>query len=271
MISKKTLLFCVLMHIIHAHSTESAPMLSFLNPLIEKSIEVASLWYESIYYKQPSRKASFASQENARIPLMAHVTNMAMLLADAEWDKETIAASYLSYALSMPNKFNKALYYENLVESFGSDVANLVKDVTEVQIEDNNQRAVWRKKKEQHIEKLSHATDQAIAIMLADKIHELWSINRGLEEGKHLKEMNIRTEITDLQWFFEEALNVSYAYHDVRLRKLRLALRSEINHFCELVRIPTKKQLSRQKKKEEAKKSAEVQDVEQSSTTQNIN
>jgi (p)ppGpp synthase/HD superfamily hydrolase len=130
-------------------------MTDFYPELVMRSLELAARWHEGQKRKHPFEL----------IPYIAHPAGVGFLLQKAGYSDEIVAAGILHDVIE-----DCGVTEEDLVKTMNSRIAKLVQEVSEPDIHD------WRQKKIAFIEKLSRATDEALAIKAADHLHNLQSI-----------------------------------------------------------------------------------------------
>ena len=209
--------------------------------LIEHAIEVSAQWHDRTYRKSRWRSAAFDVPQDTLlgVPVMAHVTAVALTVQRGGWDDETVAAAFLHDVLEDGNFWGDRMSFENLAALMGRQVANLVVFLSERKFDDKGNPIRWRERKEQYVRSLREAPAGAIAISLADKLHNLWTINEGLDRGMDVftgrggrKGLGAGPDQQD--WFFSEVLSVSEAFTDPRLDPVRGELRVELSRFRRL-------------------------------------
>lgn len=215
-------------------------MASVFSPKIEQAIELASQWHDLTYRKNRWREPAFdvPPQEVLRVPVIAHVTAVAMIVQRAGWDDDTVAAAFLHDSIEDVNRYGMVLRRERLVEVMGPTVARLVLQVTEEKYDEMGKKRTWRERKDDYLRSISQAQPEAAAISLADKLHNMWSINEALARGidpftgsERWQALNAGPE--DQYWFYSAVLKESMRYDDPRLTDMRKKLRLELDRFAD--------------------------------------
>lgn len=219
---------------------------SIFNPLVEHAIELAAQWHDGIYRKSCWRDPAFEAPPDAdvQVPVIAHVTAVATLVQRAGWDDTTVAAAYLHDVIEDMNQHGQRLRRDQLREALGPEVAALVEEVTEDKYDASGRVRPWRTRKKGYVEQLRAGRPEATAISLADKLHNLWTMNQGLAQGD-----DIFAEGSDRQglnagpvqqlWFHHAVIDASNTHAAPRLEPLRARLWQEIERFevlCNLER-----------------------------------
>ena len=221
-------------------AADSSPQV--FSSLIEHAIEVSAQWHDRTYRKGRWRNPAFVvpSDEHLSVPVIAHVTAVAFTLQRAGWTDEAVAAGLLHDVLEDRNFWGDHMSFENLQALMGTRVAELVAHVSERKYDDVGNRLGWRARKDDYVTGLRVAPPEAIAISLADKLHNLWSINESLdrgvdvfEDGENRKGLGAGPEQQD--WFFEEVIVISRQHEDPRLTPIRNSLADELKRFRSLV------------------------------------
>lgn len=208
------------------------------SPVIEHAIELSSQWHDRTYRKGGWREASFelVDEEVFHVPVMAHVTAVALAVARAGWDEETIAAAFLHDVLEDEDRHGRRFGGDRLRHALGDRVTDLVEWVTERQVDDHGRVRDWRARKEDYLARLSKAPVDAVAISVADKLHNLWSIDQALGRGIDVfvpsRGRRPLTAGPDQQLWFQRSVWAVAASHDEpRLVPLLRQFEDEIGVF----------------------------------------
>ncbi len=126
---------------------------------IEQAIRAAA-----ILHKNQLRKGSVP------LPYITHLMAVMMIVRDYSDDEDTLIASLLHDTLEDTD------YTEDeLVEDFGGDVRDIIVDLSEPQDTDTKKHS-WLEQKKHYAKKLKKASDPALIISAADKIHNMRTI-----------------------------------------------------------------------------------------------
>lgn len=214
---------------------------SLFSPLVEHAIELAAQWHDQTYRKSRWRDPAFDPpvSEVLRVPVIAHVTAVGMTVQRAGWDDVTIAAAFLHDVIEDANQFGQTMRYEELQALLGTAVANRVLEVTEQKYDADGRPRSWFARKEGYVKHLHDVSAEAVGISLADKLHNLWSMNESL-----VREIDIFQSDTNRRglsagpdrqrWFHQAVLNASRAHDNPRLEPQRRRLQEEIARFEQL-------------------------------------
>jgi len=213
-----------------------------LSSLIEKAVELSMQWHDKTYRKFRWRKAPFKLPvgKQVKVPVSAHTSMVGLLVAQAGWDEVTIAAAFLHDVIEDRNVADQHLRREQLAELMGEEVTALVEEVTERKRTALGVPRSWEARKEGYVEVLRGGSDEAVAISLADKLHNLWTMNQTLKEGVNpFLEGRHRTALSRgpeaQEHFFQAVLDASEHHEDPRLVSLRDAVKAELGVFKGLV------------------------------------
>jgi (p)ppGpp synthase/HD superfamily hydrolase len=219
-------------------TSAAAPL---LNPLVERAIELATQWHDATYRKGGWRPAAFELSDGRPpgVPVAAHVTAVGLLVQRAGWDDETVAAAFLHDVLEDSNRDAERLDFLALRQGMGARVAKLVDWVTEVRFAPDGRACSWEERKEAYLNRLRVAPVEAVAISLADKLHNLWTMNQTLETGTDpFRGSPVRKALSRgpaLQcWYFESVLEIASRFSEPRLERLVHELKEALVRFKQL-------------------------------------
>jgi (p)ppGpp synthase/HD superfamily hydrolase len=213
---------------------DAASDAALFSPLIEHAIELSAQWHDGTYRKSVWRDPAFEVPPEAeiQIPVMAHLAAVASIVHRAGWDETTVAAAYLHDTIEDMNQHGQRLRRKQLRDAMGADVAKLVAQVSEQKLDADGKMRPWQARKEDYIDGLRTGNAQAVAISLADKIHNLWSINQSLDANEPIFEA-LSGDMEAQHWFHRAVLDASKAHDDPRLSPMRDRLQEEIERLEE--------------------------------------
>lgn len=220
---------------------ESKKRRVLFSPLVEQAIELAARWHDGTYRKSQWRPPLMPApdpEDLVPVPVMAHLTTVALLVDRAGWDDVTVAAAFLHDVLEDANRYGQQLRYEMLREHMGEAIARLVHAVTEQKFDEQGRRRSWEARKADYLARLRAATPAAVAISLADKLHNLWTINQSLQAGIDVFSEGPGRQALgagpEAQLRFHQALLELAAQHkEPRLDPLRIRLADEVERFAQ--------------------------------------
>jgi len=159
-------------------------------------------------------------------PYITHPFAVAWLVSEYNKDETVLCAALLHDVLEdIPN-----YTFTQLNDEFGTDVATLVQDLTEAknpnQIQDD--KSTWLERKQGYLLHLQNASQATILIAVADKLHNLWSMEQFYETSGEQMWQIFNAPPDKKLWFYEEVLKIAQ-------NKLSLPLVSQldqtIKHF----------------------------------------
>lgn len=205
---------------------------TLFSPLVEHAAELAAQWHDGTYRKSVWRPPAFEvpDEEVVQVPVISHLAAVASIVRRAGWDNVTIAAAYLHDTIEDANRYGQRLRRTQLREAVGTEVTSLVAQVSEQKLDEAGEMRPWRDRKEGYLDSLRAGPPRAMAISLADKIHNLWSINQSLEAGEDILSM-LSGDGADQLWFHQAVLDTSAHHDDSRLSPMRTRLQDEIDRF----------------------------------------
>lgn len=218
-------------------NTPASPLFS---PVIEHAIELASEWHNECYRKGRWRDEPFSRPDTSvRVPVISHLSAVAMAVARAGWPANVVAAAYLHDIVEDPNAHGERMTFSTLHDLIGPAVTNLVRNVTEPKLDESGEKLPWQVRKEAYIDHLSDAPDEALAISLADKHHNVWTMNQSLEADINIfEDAPGRTALSagpeQQRWFLASVLRLSDERDDARLDPLHTGLKREYQRLTDL-------------------------------------
>ncbi len=124
--------------------------------LVKLAFDWAAVWHKDQQRKYPG----------AQVPYMSHVAGVAAILSRHGFGEEVVAAGALHDVLE-----DCGVSYDDLAAKFGTNVAELVRHVSE-----EDKSLSWEERKKRYLEHFAHKPWEAQAITLADKIDNFQSI-----------------------------------------------------------------------------------------------
>jgi (p)ppGpp synthase/HD superfamily hydrolase len=112
-------------------------------------------------------------------PYIEHVVAVALLLDRLGFAEEVVIAGLLHDVVE-----DTSATLEDVKSQFGAEVAAVVGHCSEVKTDAAGQKRPWAVRKREHLEALLHAPAAARAVVLADKLHNLISIELDLRAGR---------------------------------------------------------------------------------------
>jgi hypothetical protein len=218
------------------------PQRDIFSPLIELAIELSSEWHQGQHRKGRWRPPTFSYEEagaDVRVPVMAHLTSVASIVQRAGWPDPVVAAAYLHDILEDKNREGEYYNEADLVETVGEEVAGYVKTLTETKRYPDGSHIPWKERKDEYIAQIRDGSPGAAGISLADKLHNLWTMNQSLDLGINIfadadGRKGLSAGPDQQKWFYTAVLEATRAHGDPRLPPMRGRLDWEIDRFTEL-------------------------------------
>lgn len=152
-------------------SINTGPAVSPLMPtVLERAFRVAAMAHHG-----QKRKAS-------ELPYIAHPACVTLVLARAGFlDEEVLAAAVLHDVLE-----DTDLTQEQLAPDFPARVLEIVVGASETKMDTTGVRRPWADRKSDHVNDIRSASHDVVAVVLADKLHNLASMVFDLQAGEDL-------------------------------------------------------------------------------------
>lgn len=113
------------------------------------------------------------------VPYVEHVLAVALILDRLGFPEDVVVAGLLHDAVE-----DTEATLEQVRQRFGPEVAAIVGHCSEVKTDARGQKRPWIDRKTDHLEALTAAPVAARAVVLADKLHNLLSIQLDLHDGR---------------------------------------------------------------------------------------
>ena len=116
-------------------------------------------------------------RKGTMIPYIVHPMEAAAIVAGMTDDQELIAAAVLHDTME-----DTGTTWEELSETFGPRVANLVAAESEDKQEDNPAESTWKERKQATLDHLKKAGEEVRMLALADKLSNIRAIQRDVKD-----------------------------------------------------------------------------------------
>jgi (p)ppGpp synthase/HD superfamily hydrolase len=147
------------------------------------------------------------------VPYFEHAAAVALVLAGAGFEEDVIVAGLLHDVVE-----DTGTSLNEVTARFGPVVAEMVAHCTEVKTDARGQKRPWTDRKRDHVEAMADAPLAARAIMLADKLHNLISIEVDLRAGRPVWSQ-FHAERDQLIRYYQAAIDAC-GHGDPRLEQL---------------------------------------------------
>ncbi|WP_214794863.1 MULTISPECIES: HD domain-containing protein [unclassified Exiguobacterium] len=155
-----------------------------MNPLVEEALR-----FSSIRHGGQHRKGS-------SIPYLSHPYSVALLLETDQQPPTVVAAGLLHDLIEDTNTEP-----EEILVRFGPDVLRLVLAVSE-----RNREETWEQRKRKTLQHISFLQFDEVALLVADKLHNLRSIRYDLEMEGMTVWQRFKRPMRDQSWYYHQLL-----------------------------------------------------------------
>jgi (p)ppGpp synthase/HD superfamily hydrolase len=139
---------------------------SFFSSRLELAMRLAATWHQG------------QVRRGTEIPYFEHVFAVAMILDRAGHSEDVVIAGLLHDAIE-----DTPATFEEILKRFGEDVAETVRQCSEIKLDESGAKRPWIDRKRDHLRVISQADAAAKAVILADKLHNLRCIALDLASG----------------------------------------------------------------------------------------
>jgi (p)ppGpp synthase/HD superfamily hydrolase len=146
-------------------------------------------------------------------PYFVHVAAVALILERAGFGEDVVVAGLLHDVVE-----DTATGLEKVAIRFGENVSELVRCCSEVKTDEHGNKRPWLDRKREHLAALSAAPIAARGIILADKLHNLVSIELDLRENQPVWRQ-FHAEREQVLWYYRSAIELC-GRGDARLESL---------------------------------------------------
>lgn len=140
------------------------------SPLLEKVMRVAAQAHQG-----QTRKAS-------SLPYFLHPASVALVLVRAGFCSDTILAA----AILHDTLEDTCVDEDFLRAEFPTDVCDIVEGASEQKLDEAGNKLPWSTRKREHIDRVKRAGFETRAVVLGDKLHNLFSMVSDLDRGESL-------------------------------------------------------------------------------------
>jgi (p)ppGpp synthase/HD superfamily hydrolase len=117
-------------------------------------------------------------RKGTRLPYLTHPANVAIILTRYGCDETTVVAAILHDVVEdcVTKDYTREMLEDRIASKFGADVLETVLAVTHRNHDDDGNEFTSEEKKEDYLERLSSASERALWVCAADKLHNANSI-----------------------------------------------------------------------------------------------
>lgn len=131
-----------------------------------------------------------------------HVAAVALILDRMGFPEDVVIAGLLHDVVE-----DTEVRFEEVASLFGVPVSELVRHCSEVKTDENGRKRPWIDRKRDHLAALAEAPTEARAIVLADKLHNLISMELDLRDGRPVWSQ-FHAERDRVVWYYHAAIDV---------------------------------------------------------------
>jgi guanosine-3',5'-bis(diphosphate) 3'-pyrophosphohydrolase len=153
------------------------------------------------------------TRRGSRVPYFEHVVAVAFILDRVGFAEDVVVAGLLHDVVE-----DTATSFEDVAARFGESVATLVRYCSEIKTDAEGIKRPWIDRKRDHLAALSAAPTEARGIMLADKLHNLISIELDLRENRPVWSQ-FHAERERVLWYYRSTIELC-GQGDARLESL---------------------------------------------------
>jgi (p)ppGpp synthase/HD superfamily hydrolase len=158
------------------------------------------------------------TRKGSRAPYFEHVAAVALVLERAGFDEDVVIAGLLHDVVE-----DTSATLADVATLFGTAVADIVGQCSEVKTDELGNKRPWSDRKRDHVAAMTDAPLPARAVMLADKLHNLISVEFDLRAGRPVwTQFSAGRE--QALWYYRTAIDAC-RHGDPRLDRLALACR----------------------------------------------
>jgi (p)ppGpp synthase/HD superfamily hydrolase len=162
------------------------------SPLLTIALEKALRW-SAVCHRGQVRRAS-------DVPYIEHAMGVALILDRLGFDEDVVIAGLLHDVVE-----DTDATVAQVEDRFGPDVAEIVRHCSEIKTDAHGRKRPWIDRKRDHLDALAGAPVSARAVVLADKLHNLISIEVDLREGRPIW-AGFHAERFQVLWYYRSTI-----------------------------------------------------------------
>lgn len=135
------------------------------------------------------------------VPYVQHVVAVAMILDRLGFSEDVVIAGLLHDVVE-----DTQTTIEQVQDEFGAQVAETVHFCSETKNDAQGKLRPWIDRKREQLDSLSRAPVAALAVVLADKLHNLLSIQVDLEDGRPIW-ASFHAEKSQVLWYYRAVID----------------------------------------------------------------
>jgi (p)ppGpp synthase/HD superfamily hydrolase len=158
------------------------------------------------------------TRKGSDLPYFEHAVAVAMILDRAGFEEDVVIAGLLHDVVE-----DTEATFEDVETRFGPTVCELVRACSEIKLDDQGRKRHWIDRKRDHLAALDSADAAARAVILADKLHNLTSIEVDLEDEIPVWE-RFNADRAQVLWYYGATI-AACSSDDPRVEALAAACR----------------------------------------------
>ena len=139
-------------------------------------------------------------RKSSDTPYFEHVAAVALVLDRMDFPEDVVIAGLLHDVIE-----DTVTTFEEITSLFGATVSDLVRHCSEVKTDEHGRKRPWIDRKRDHLLALAEAPAEARAIVLADKLHNLTSMELDLRDGRPVWSQ-FHAEREKVLWYYHAAI-----------------------------------------------------------------
>jgi (p)ppGpp synthase/HD superfamily hydrolase len=156
-------------------------------------MERALRWAATLHHGQERRGSG--------VPYVQHAVAVGMILDRLGFSEDVVIAGLLHDLVE-----DTATTIEQVHDEFGAQVAETVHFCSETKTDAQGRLRPWIDRKQDHLESLARAPVAALAVVLADKLHNLLSIQVDLEDGRPIWS-SFHADKLQVLWYYRAVID----------------------------------------------------------------
>jgi (p)ppGpp synthase/HD superfamily hydrolase len=140
------------------------------------------------------------TRKGSDTPYFAHAAAVALILDRAGFDEDVVIAGLLHDVVE-----DTEATFDDVAARFGPAVCEVVRQCSEVKHDAEGRKRSWIDRKRDHLAALAGAPTSTFAVILADKLHNLISIELDLDEGRPVWS-RFNAERSQVLWYYDATI-----------------------------------------------------------------
>jgi (p)ppGpp synthase/HD superfamily hydrolase len=153
------------------------------------------------------------TRKGSDVPYVEHLVGVALILDRLRFDEDTVIAGLLHDVVE-----DTAATAEEVEAMFGPVVGEIVRHCSERKHDASGRKRPWLDRKREHLAAFAEAPPNARAVLLADKLHNLLSIELDLREGRAVW-ASFNADLAQVLWYYRASIE-TLAVGERRLEEL---------------------------------------------------